>query len=448
MRIRVSIMLALRFLGIGSGKSVSNARKSLYGAIAGIGISLIPLVTVLVVSDGMIEGISSRIIELSTSHLRVADYSRTSDITSDSARLEALAEKIAAEDVTGKIIEAQPERQGLALAIGPKGRSGATIRAVQPSYFSENNSVHSLLTVSEGAASLDGSNDAVIGKKLASDIGVKAGDSFRLLTMKTGIDGNTIPRFTTFRVKAVVSSGYQELDALWVFIPLEKGFAILPEQSSETFISVRTKDAYASLDPVRNGIMRNLPDGFSVYTWQELNRSQFQSYNTTRTLLLFIMLLIVFIASVNVSSALVMLVMERRREIAILKSTGASPESISSAFLFAGFLTGLGGLIIGIPAGIFCSLHINGLFSAIEKIINAGNRLIYIAGGSIANNSVIPQEIHLLDPAYYLEKIPVRLDLAELFIIAAGTLVLSVVVSLLPAIRAGREKPLDTIRKF
>jgi len=448
MRIRVSIMLALRFLGIGSGKSVSNARKSLYGAIAGIGISLIPLVTVLVVSDGMIEGISARIIELSTSHLRVADYSKTSDITGDSAKLEELANKILEQDVSGKILEAQPERQGLALAIGSKGRSGATVRAVLSSYFSENNSVHSLLTVSDGVTAFDGPNDAIIGKKLASDIGVKAGDSFRLLTMKTGSDGNTIPRFTTFKVKAIVSSGYQELDALWVFIPLDKGFAILPETSSETFISVRTNDAYTSLEPVRNSIMRNLPDGFSVYTWQELNRSQFQSFNTTRTLLLFIMLLIVFIASVNVSSALVMLVMERRREIAILKSTGASPESISSAFLFAGFLTGLGGLIIGIPAGIFCSIHINGLFSIIEKIINAGNRLIYIVSGSITNTGIIPQEIHLLDPAYYLEKIPVHLDLAELFLIASGTLVLSVIVSLIPAIRAGQEKPIDTIRKF
>jgi len=448
MSTRVSIMLALRFLGIGSGKSVSNARKSLYGAIAGIGISLIPLVTVLVVSDGMIEGISARIIELSTSHLRAEDYSQTSGITGDITRLEALADKIVDKDVTGKILEAQPERQGLALAIGQKGRSGATIRAVLPSYFSDNNSVHSLLTVVGGIESFDGPNDAIIGKKLASDIGVTTGDHFRLLTMKTGIDGNTIPRFTTFRVKAIVSSGYQELDALWVFIPLEKGFSILPEKSSETFISIRTNDAYGSLDPVRNSIMRSLPDGVSVYTWQELNRSQFQSFNTTRTLLLFIMLLIVFIASVNVSSALVMLVMERRREIAILKSTGASPESISSAFLFAGFLTGLGGLIIGIPAGIFCSIHINGLFSAIEKIINGGNRLMYIVGGSITNSGIIPQEIHLLDPAFYLETIPVHLDLLELFLIASGTLVLSVVVSLVPAIRAGQEKPIDTIRKF
>ena len=444
----MSIMLALRFLGIGSGKSVSNARKSLYGAIAGIGISLIPLVTVLVVSDGMIEGISARIIELSTSHLRVVDYLKINDIAGDSAQLEALSEKIVAGDMTGKILEAQPERQGLALAIGRKGRSGATIRAVLPSYFSENNSVHSLLAVSDGVASLDGPNDAIIGKKLASDIGVGSGDSFRLLTMKTGSDGNTIPRFTTFHVKAIVSSGYQELDALWVFIPLEKGFAILPQKSSETFISIRTENAYSSLDPVRNSILRSLPDGYSVYTWQELNRSQFQSFNTTRTLLLFIMLLIVFIASVNVSSALVMLVMERRREIAILKSTGASPESISSAFLFAGFLTGLGGLIIGIPAGIFCSIHINGLFSAIEKIINGGNRLMYIVGGSITNSGIIPQEIHLLDPAFYLETIPVHLDLLELFLIASGTLVLSVVVSLVPAIRAGQEKPIDTIRKF
>jgi lipoprotein-releasing system permease protein len=159
------------------------------------------------------------------------------------------------------------------------------------------------------------------------------------------------------------------------------------------------------------------------------------------------MLLIVFVASVNVSSALVMLVMERRREIAILKSTGASPSGITFSFLVAGFLTGLGGVVSGIPAGIFCALHINGLFSLMERILNTANRFLFILGAT-AGGPGGPEVIHLLDPSYYLEVIPVHLHFAELFFIGTGTLVLSVLVSVLPAIRAGQEKPLDTLRKF
>ncbi len=437
-------MLALRFLGIGSGRSVSNARRSLFGAIAGIGISLVPLVIVLVVADGMIEGISSRIIELSTSHLRVADYSGISGFADNPSSMQELGRKIVSSDETGLIAGASAERQGIGLIIGKKGRSGATIRAVESEFFSEKSPVRKLLEVNSGTLSFTGPNDAFLGKKLAFDIGVNVGDTFRILTLKTGPNGSNIPRFSTFRLRAIVSSGYQELDALWVYIPFETGFRVLSGGASSTYLNVRTKEPFGNLEPLRYSLMRSLPDGFSVYTWKELNRSQFQLFTTTRTLLLFIMMLIVFIASVNVSSALVMLVMERRREIAILKSSGASPSGITFAFLFAGFFTGLGGVIAGLPVGIFCSIHINGLFARMEKILNAANNFFYI----LTFSKGTPPVIHLLNPEYYLEVIPVHLRAEELFLIASGTIVLSVLVSILPAIRAGQEKPLDTLRKF
>ena len=448
MNVRVSLTLALRFLGFGSGRSVSNARKSLYGALLGIGISLVPLIAVLVVSDGMVEGISARLIELSSSHIRVSDYSGRTSEFEDAGRVEDLARSIVSGDLTGKILSAEPERQGLALAVGRTGRTGATVRAVNPSYFSPGRGPASMMTVSEGSLSLDAADSALVGKKLAADIGLKVGDTFRLLTMRENQDGTTVPRFSSFKVAGIVSSGYQEIDAVWVFIRLDRGYSVLSGASSASFINVRIANAYDSgLDAVRFSIQRSLPEGFSVYTWKELNRAQFQSFNTTRTLLLFIMLLIVFIASVNVSAALVMLVMERRQEIAILKSTGASPDTITFAFLLAGFMTGLGGVIVGLPTGVLCAIHINDLFSLIENVLNGAVRTMQIIAGISKNSAILPQ-IHLLDPAYYLERIPVHLDFGELFMIVAGTLVLALLVSLVPAVRAGREKPIDSIRKL
>lgn len=445
MRQYVSITLAFRFLGIGSGRSVSNARKSLYGAIAGIGISLVPLITVLVVSDGMISGISERIIELSTSHIRVTDYTGQAN---DLAALQGLADGILKNDLTGRIVYSQPERQGLALAVGKKGRGGATIRAVEPSYFTAQGNASWLFSVSEGALALDTSDSALVGEKLADDIGIHAGDRFRILTMNVGENGRTIPKFSSFVVKGIVSSGYQELDSLWVFIPLERGLSILSADSSSTFVSVKTTDANYGLDAVKYSLRRALPSGYTVNTWSELNRGQFQSFNTTRTLLVFIMALIVLIASVNVSAALVMLVMERRQEIAILKSVGATPGGITSAFIIAGFLTGLGGVAVGMPLGILCAVNVNALFSATESALNAVVGFARALAGSAGNGAILAERIRLLDPEYYLQGIPVRLDVRELFVIAAGTLCLSIFVSVMPAMRAGREKPLDTMRKF
>lgn len=443
MRTAVSLRLALSFLGMGSRKQESHARKTLYGAIAGIAVSIIPLILVLVVSDGMIEGITSRLVELSSSHIRVMDYYRTSRESGTAADFSQFAYSLVNTNSGGTITHAWGEREGMALVVGKDARSGGTIRAVDPSWFSGENPAMSILETVEGQRLLAGSHDAVLGEKIARDLGLNVGDTFRLLTFKTTDGGRRVPRFTRFTLTGIVSSGYQELDALWVFIPLETGFQILPEESSNTFINVRTSNPFGTIERSRIEVLKMLPDGFRVYTWKDLNRSQFHAFTTTRTLLLFIMFLILFVASVNISSALVMLVMERRKEIAIIKSVGGSPATVSFAFLLAGYFTGFCGILAGLPVGVLCALHVNELLAWLERGINTANRFFHSLAG---DSDTMP--VQLLDPAFYLENIPVTVRFRELFLVAAGTLVLSVLVSLLPAIRAGREKPLDTLRKF
>ena len=213
MRMRGSFLLALRFLGIGAGKSVSNARKSLYGAIAGIGISLVPLVIVLVVSDGMIEGISSRLIELSSSHLRVVDYSGSSELSDDSEGMKRLAEKLNGGDLKGIVTGAVAERQGIGIVVGSKGRSGGTIRAVEPFVL---------------RGRLGGAFACFGILRLSRICGGQRGfhrqeTRCRYRRRRRGLLSrhhdalwsrrSDFPRFTSFKIKAIISSGYQELDA-------------------------------------------------------------------------------------------------------------------------------------------------------------------------------------------------------------------------------------------
>jgi len=443
MRMGVSVLFALRLMGIGSRLSLSNARKSLIGAVAGIGISLVPLIAVLVVADGMIEGISGRIIELSSGHLRVADYSGLSDASGDAGALESLRAELPR--YSASIADAAAERQGLGIAIGPKGRSGSTIRAVSDAFFSRSFGSDGFLRMVAGTGGAPEQGEAVIGEKLAETVGLAPGDRIRLLTIHRSPSGKETPKFASRTVRSVVSSGYQELDALWVFVPFASDSSILDPDTAHSFISVYTDDPYGDLSGVRDELLGSLPDGFDCYTWKELNRSQLQSFNTTRILLLFIMFLILCIASVNVSSALVMTVMERRKEIAILKSIGAHPSDIAFAFVLAGFFTGLGGVVAGLPLGILCALNINEIFSFLEQVLNGISGFAYALGSS--SSSAPPAAVKLLDPAYYIQGIPVRLDAAELYLVAAGTLLLSSLVSIFPALRAGSEKPLDTLRK-
>ena len=188
------------------------------------------------------------------------------------------------------------------------------------------------------------------------------------------------------------------------------------------------------------------------------NTAQYENFTSTRIMLIFVMFLIVLVASVNISSALVMLAMERRREIAILKSVGATSEGIMAAFLLTGFCAGGAGVVLGIPLGILCAVNVNQILSGIEELLNIFVHFWYnlsnmffdflemLLSMDFARSEFVP--VQLLDPAFYLEEIPVILPWTGIFIIAAGTLVLSVVVSALPSIKAGKEKPLDTLRKF
>lgn len=441
--------LALRYLGLNAGKAVSNARKSLIGAIWGIGISIIPLVIVLVVSDGMIKGITSRMIELGSGHLQVLDLRpvpRSAQIADD--------RKQSAQEVFDSIrMNAQPvftgsrrQQEGTGLLIGKTGRSGGTIRAIEAGYFTENPAARNLLTVVDGSLEFDGARSILLGKKIAEKTGLKVGDSCSLLTLLPQYTGNqTKPKLTRFKVAGIISSGYQELDALWIFIPLTSADTVLSPQSSLSALTVSIADPFNDtlLTEVKDAIQQLLPAGFSVYTWQDLNRSQFYSFQTSKNLLMFIMFLILLAASVNVSSAMVMLIMERRKEIAILKATGAHPFFITLSFLLAGLFTGAAGLCIGLTGGILAALHINELFVAFEHAINAGQTAFYYMLGKTGS----PETIRLLAPEYYLEYIPISLNMTELYIIAAGTLILSVIVCLLPAVYAGKEKPLESMRK-
>ena len=270
------------------------------------------------------------------------------------------------------------------------------------------------------------------------------GDSIRLISTRTSLSGSVIPKISVFKVEGIVSSGYQEIDALWVFIPLESGFEYLSSAASSIYVGIEVENPFdADFYSIAYNLDSTLTPGFSLYTWHDFNQSQYENFASTKLMLLFVMFLIVLVASVNISSALVMLVMEKRKDIAILKSLGASNGGIGLSFVLTGGAAGLLGTIIGIPLGLLCAVNINSIITLFENIINIFNKLIYFIADK---GEYIP--ISLLDPAYYLETIPVVISGKEIGIIIVGTILLSILVSIIPAKKAGKEKPLDIIRKI
>ncbi len=416
----------------------SIARKSLFGAVLCIGLSIVPLVVVTSVTNGMIDGMTERIIGLSTSHIQAYVAPNISKVKTVEAFTKYSSE---AAGIRG-VVATYPEVEISALAAGKNGRSGIEIRAIEPDIFVRNKSFAKLFEVCEGElgafVSAEGEKLAIIGQKLSKDMDLHAGDTIRIITTRSVGENNEriVPKLTSFKIAAVVSSGYQELDQFWVFIPLEAAYSSLSMESANYNIMIETQDAFS---PELVAIQKRLADIFgryaNVYRWDQIHTAEFENFSSTKVMLVFVMMLIVLVATVNISSAIVMLVMERQKEIAILKSIGAKPRGITFAFLLAALSCGAGGLIIGLPIGILLTIFSNQLVHGLERLVNWFSTM---GGGG---------EVHLMDPAYYLSEIPVEIPVNQVILIAVAVLLLSVLVSYLPSRKAGREKPLDILRK-
>lgn len=421
MKMRATLFIAFRYL---LGRANEGGRY-LRGAAAGIALSLIPIVVTLMVADGMIRGISDRFIELGTGHLQIYDFDSSGHSkASDLEKLQSI------EGFRGY----WAERQGLGIAIGPEGRSGASVRAVEEGFL-EDRGTKSFLTVHKGELRLKNGNDAVLGQELANILGVDVGATVRLMTSKISPDGRTIPRVSSFTVQAVVSSGYRDLDALWFFIPMDVGASLLAADSSRSFYTVKIESPYTAVETAASQMQGLLGMDYSVYTWKELQRSQYQSFESTRQMLLFIMALIVIIAAVNVSSATSMLVVERNRDIAILKSCGADANDTTVIFLFASLLTGFIGALAGLSAGLLIGISINEIILGIEYILGFFSHLF--------NGNAV----RILNPEYYLEHIPRIIDWKSIMIIGFGTMLCSMLAALVPALRAGKMIPVQILQK-
>ena len=419
MKKAVSVFIAIRYLW---GKAHEGVRY-LRGAAAGIAVSLVPIIVTLIVADGMIRGIMDRYLEFGSGHLQIFNYFNDDDM-----------------DETKRIVNSIKsvrgiwhEQRTMGVLAGKEGKAGVTVRSIDASFWDDPKS-KPFLKIIDGDNKLISDRDIVLGETLAQNIGANVGDTVRLMTIKAD-DGRMSPRTAAFTVKGILSCGYNELDALWCITNREGGSRIISNDRLSSSFLVKISDPYKDADISAMEIRMELGNGYSVYTWKRLLSSQYKSYETTRQILLFIMALIVIVAAVNVSSATSMLVLERQRDIAVLKVTGSSVKGVTSVFLWGGFFTGLTGSVIGISIGLLIGVNINTLIRSLEKVLSFFSGLFN--GG----------EVKILDPGFYLEIIPIIIDWKAVFIIGFFAVLCSVLASWIPAVKAGKIKPMELLRK-
>lgn len=426
------------FLGLRALRGRGGTGRYLRGAVAGIALGLVPLVVVMEVSTGMIEGITARLLEIGSSHLQA---SLPAELGVD----ELVAAARAVEALPG-VRAATAERQGtVLLAVGSRS-AGVTLRCVDPDSFARDEGLLRYLTASAGSLDLSRPRTVLLSEALARTLGARAGDAVLVVAGFAG-DAVVLPRVTRFTVGGIYQTGYQELDKTVAYAPLADAAAALPSRSVRSVLGVKVADPFADLAGVCARVAGTLGPDARVAAWRDLERPRLASFATTRWLLVVIMSLVAVVAAANVSSTVLMLVLERRREIAILLGIGARPAVLTRSFLLAGMAAAAAGTFLGIAAGLALAVNINGVIASLDRLLNLAVDALALARAPFVAETVEARRLTLFQSAYYLQQIPVRVRAAEVAGAACGTLLVACFAAYLPARTAGRLTPLEVLRR-
>lgn len=428
------IHIALRFLH--GAPRTGQGRVRLIGAVLGVALSMIPLIVVQQVADGMIMGIVSRFIETGTYHIRA----RSRNIRSP----EEIDQVVRTLSAIPGVNTVTPERQGFGLIYSDVGRSGVTLRALPQSFWDEDPAVRELHEVVAGAFDVEQDGAIVLGVEIARRLAVEPGDMVRVLTVRPVGEGRMLPRVSRFTVTGVVSTGYRDLDRLWSYIPRERGMRVIPEESARELIGIKVQYPYQLENPLirrsrgnrpamtvtYQAVSERLGSDWVVQDWYNAERGRYISFLTSRNLLAFVMTLIVAVAALNISSALVLLAVEKGDEIAVLRSLGASRHQVAGIFVIAGSIVGSLGAVVGALVGVVLSVQINTILRGIEWLVN-----LFSSGG-----------VDFFDVEFYLAEIPVILSIPPVLGAIALAILFATLAALIPARRASGILPEQVLR--
>ena len=257
----------------------------------------------------------------------------------------------------------------------------------------------------------------ILGKELAKNLGVMQGDPVYLISPRGMISPiGHIPTMKRFRVAGLFESGMYEYDRSLAYIHIKDAQKILRMGDSVNGIEVRVNDIYNARN-IAGRIVKELGFQYWARDWMQMNQNLFSALKLEKTVMFIILALIVLVAAFNIASTLIMMVMEKTKDIAILKAMGATDKSIRKIFVFKGIVIGSMGTILGVCLGfILCTV------------------LKYY------------QFIELPGDVYYITTLPVKLELLDVVMIASATMAISFLATLYPARQASKLDPVEAIR--
>ncbi|MFZ1035866.1 MAG: FtsX-like permease family protein, partial [Smithella sp.] len=233
-----------------------------------------------------------------------------------------------------------------------------------------------------------------------------------------------VPRMKKFVVVGIFESGFYEYDSTLAYLSLQSCQDFLQMGNTVTGIDIKVDDIYKA-DGIARKIQSKLGFPFWTQNWMQMNKNLFSALKLEKHVMFIILSLIVLVAAFNIISALIMIVMEKNKDIAILKSMGATSRSIMKIFIFQGLIIGVIGTALGCVTGLAVALNLQKISIIVEKIFRF---------------KILPGDV------YYLSELPSKVNYGDIVIIVVGTLFICFLSTIYPSLRASRTDPAEALR--
>ena len=387
-------------------------------SMLGIAIGILALITVLSVMNGFEKELTSRILGMASHATVVENDNSVSD-------WQTIAATLGRQD---GIVGAAPYFRTEGMLVREKRVHGVIMRGILPEYEKKVSLIGEKMQSGQFTELKSGGFGMIIGSESARNLGVSVGDMITLIAPQAGgTSGGTIagilPRLKRFTIVGIFEAGMREFDSGLALVHLNDALKLF-KKDKPSGLRLKTSDVMQAPRLSREA-MQAVPGRYGVIDWTQRHVNLFKALKTEKMVMFIILTLIIAVAAFNIISTLVMVVTDKQADIAVLRTLGASPNSIMKIFIIQGMVIGITGTTLGVIGGVWLAGNIDAIVSSAESLF----------------------QVKLMSPdVYYISELPSDLHWRDVTLTAVVAFLFTVLATIYPAWRAAQVQPAEALR--